>query len=150
LAGFNGSVERVVDGQVRGGIAALAGRSLAGVVDDNAAHDFGGDAKEMLAIGPLGALLVDHLEIQLMHKRRSLKRMAGAFRAKEPVRQPVKVVVNQGHELFQRVRVSAGPLAQQGRNVATLGVHCVSFRISRPRGLEGTGTTLPRAGGPRR
>ena len=75
--------------------AALGGSSFPGMVHQNVAHHAGGDGEELSAALPIDPAHAVDAEIQLMHQRGGLERMAGSFASKKDGRQAPQFAVNQ-------------------------------------------------------
>jgi len=78
---------RVVELRFFGGV-------LAGVIDQDAAHDVCRDAEEMGAVLPFYVFLVDQFKIRFVHQRRRIQRLARIFATHLLCRQSPQLVVH--------------------------------------------------------
>ena len=78
-----------------------------GVVDEDAAHGFGGGGEEVAAAVPgLGLARAHESEIRLMDEGRGLERLAGLFLSESLGREFTEFLVDQGQELLGGVRIA--------------------------------------------
>ncbi len=68
----------------------------AGMIDEDAAHERRGDGKEMSAVLPADAALVDQLLIRLVNESSRLQSMVAALRLERPRGQTAQLLVDQG------------------------------------------------------
>ena len=79
--GTGGQADGVVEGDFLGVAAALEGVLRAGMVDQDATHELGGDPEEVGAALPGNAGLVDELHVGFVNEGGGLEGMVGAFAA---------------------------------------------------------------------
>jgi hypothetical protein len=77
---------------------------LAGPVDKDLAHRFGGDAEEVAVVGI--RLVADEPKVGLMHQGGGVERVIGPFPGHLHRGQPAQLVVNQRQELLGRPNVA--------------------------------------------
>ncbi len=96
-----------IDGGAFGVVAAaLGGEALAGVVDEDAAHDAGGHADEVGAALPGHAVELADLQVGFVDERGGLERMAGALLMEDGGGEAPEVLVEQGGEFVEGVVVA--------------------------------------------
>lgn len=76
-----GETEGIVEGEFVSVAAAFEGVLGAGVVNEDAAHELGGDAEEMSTALPSDTGLVDELHVCFVDEGGGLKGVIGAFAA---------------------------------------------------------------------
>ncbi len=76
-----GEADRVVEGDLLGVAASFQGILGASVIDEDAAHELGGDAEEMGAVLPGDAGLIDELHVGLVDEGGGLQGMVGSLAA---------------------------------------------------------------------
>ena len=76
-----GDADGVFNGQNLGVPAAFLRALVAGVINQDAAHELGGDAEEVGAALPINAGLIHQLHVGFVDQRRRLQRMVPAFAA---------------------------------------------------------------------
>ena len=86
----------------------------------------------MTAALPLDGLMVGNAKERFIDQRRRLEAMAGAFSSHVAPSQPAKLVINDGHQLFERSPVSFTPGAEKRACVLNSAVP----------GLSGVGHTI--------
>ena len=124
-------VQRIVEGhEIIGAIGAEDGlgveRDMLGVraaldvvaprmVDEDAAHRLRRHRKEMGAVLPLHALVVDQPHVGFVDQRRRLQAVAGALALHVVVRQAVELVVDDRRQPGERALVPVAPRAEQAQ-----------------------------------
>ncbi len=91
----------------------LVGGPGSGVIHEDLPHGAGRHTEEVSAVLPLDALLVDELEVRLVDQGRGLKGVAGALPPHLRRCSPAKLAVDERHQLFERLRVTLAPGAQE-------------------------------------
>jgi len=123
---FNGDV-RLIQGNARRHVAAL-GRVIApGVVDQDAAHDRGGDAEKVRPVPPLDAGRVDEPNVRLVDECRCTESVARVFPAELRMRDSSQLVVDEAHEAIHRFGIAMPPSAEELRDFVT-SVHVTEKR----------------------
>lgn len=79
--GNRGDTDVVFDGKDLRIAATFLGALVAGVIDEDAAHELGGDTEEVGPALPVNACLIDQLHVRFVDERRGLQSMIGAFAA---------------------------------------------------------------------
>ena len=79
------------------------------MVHQNASHQLRGDPKKLRSITPVGPLLIEYFQIQLVHEGCWLKCMLATFAPKIVDRQPVQLVVNEWYQAIEGTRIAFGP-----------------------------------------
>ena len=87
------------------------------VVDEDAAHGLRRHRKEMGAVLPLHALVVDQPHVGFVDQRRGLQAVAGALALHVVVRQTVEFVVHDRRQPGERALVPVAPRAEQRTDV---------------------------------
>jgi hypothetical protein len=90
------------------------------VIYQDAPHHLGRDPKELSAVLPIRAVLIDQTQVRLVKERRRLERMARAFASKVGGRPPAQLLIHEGHELVTRGHLARAPRMQEGRDIAGL------------------------------
>lgn len=116
-----GGVARLVDVQFGCAPAALEGIVRAGVIDEDLAHELGGDAEKVGAIAIVGLILADHARVDLVDEGGGLECMAGAFATKLAVGEAAQLIVNEGDQLVERGLLTVGELVQETRDGMRIG-----------------------------
>ena len=88
-----------------------------GVIDQNPAHQLRGHREELRTVTPVGLPLIDEPEVGLVHKRRGLQDMPGAFAAKPTSRLSPQLVVQKLQDLLSGGQISLAPGPQQSSDV---------------------------------
>lgn len=118
-----------MEGEADGG-AAFGGAFAAGVVDEDPAHEAGGEAEEVAAVFEAEFALFEEAEVELIDESGGLHEAAGAFAAAEGGGD----VAEAGVDLFEEGRegglVTGFPLTQQERDVAGMWLSLSSHGIS--------------------
>ena len=112
-----GDVRHVVEHHAAQAAAVLAGGAPARVVGQDAPHHLRGDAEEVGAVLPVDVALADQAQERFVDEVVSLERLAGALVVEVPPGQAAQLVVDQGHELVERLVVAAAPLGEEQRHV---------------------------------
>ena len=119
----------VVEGEADGG-AAFGGAFAAGVIDEDPAHEAGGEAEEVAAVFEAEFALFEEAEVELVDESGGLHEAAGAFAAAERG----GYVAEAGVDLFEEGRegglVAGFPLAEQDRDVARVWLSLTSHGFS--------------------
>jgi hypothetical protein len=76
------------------------------VVDQDATHQIGSDGKKMSSTLPVGMALRHKLQIGLMNKRSRLQRMVWTLMPQVQDRQPVKLLIDHGHQLIGSILIA--------------------------------------------
>ena len=100
-----------------GAAAAFLAVGRLGIVQQDAAHDLGGDAEEVGTILPAGAALIDELQVGLVDEGSGLQGMAGALAAELGAGDPFELLVDERRQLIHHRSIAAGKLGQQLRNL---------------------------------
>jgi hypothetical protein len=103
-----------------------------GVVDEYPAHHVGGHAKEVRAIVPVNATLIDQPEEGLVNKSRRLERVTGSLAPKLTRGDPAQFIVDNRQQLIEGVRVASTPITEGCRVVSCR--HDVSSRSAKNSG----------------
>jgi len=93
-------IDGFFEGELVGGAAALLGVVGAGVLDEDAAHQLGGDAEEMGAVFPIDAGLIDQLEVGLVDEGGGLECVIGALAAHVGTGDAAEFVVDERQKLI--------------------------------------------------
>ena len=101
--------------------AALDRAVCARVIHQEAAHHVSGDRKEMRAVLPAHAPLIDEPQIRLVHERRRRQRMVGALPPQVAPRQSAHLRIDRLHQAVARRRLPVAPRDEQARHVLGLG-----------------------------
>ena len=113
--GLGRGLLHVIDGQLDGGAAALAGIAAARVFDQDLAHEVGRDAEEMGAVFPLRRMVAGEPHKGFVDQRGTLQGVARALAAKIAVGEAPHLVVDEGHQRLQgiaRLRIAIGQAIQ--------------------------------------
>ena len=86
------------------------------VVHQDAPHHLRRDAEEVRAVLPLDAPLADQLEVRLVDERRALQRVADRFSRQVPSRNRAQLLVDERHQLIERLLAAVLPGDQQPRD----------------------------------
>ncbi len=99
--------------------APFLGLAAAGEVDEDSSHQAGGNGEEVSPALPFD-LRSHQPEVGFVYQGRGLQEMPRAFPAHVAVGLPAQLLVDDGGQLLQRVRVAAAPFEQQLRDVGVL------------------------------
>lgn len=124
---FGGDGEVVVELDALEVAIALQGVVGAGVVDQDAAHDVGGDGDEVLAVVPLG-VFAGEAEVGFVDEGGGLEGVVGALAAHVGGGEAMEFGVDEGKEFLSGVGVAFGHLVEEQRDFAWVRVHGVTFR----------------------
>lgn len=102
--------------------AALIGVAGAGVVDEDAAHDVGGEADEMGAVVPVDVLL-DQAEVGFIDQGGRLQGVVGALAAHAGVRDAMQLCVDERQELLGRCSIAGMHGFEEPRGLSSIVVH---------------------------
>ena len=86
------------------------------VVDEDAAHQVGGDGEEVGAALPRHVLRVHQPEVRLVDERRGLERVTGALAPEVARRLEAQLLVDERDEPVERLPVTAPPLLKELRH----------------------------------
>ena len=92
-------------------------------VHEDAPHRLSGHRKEMGAILPAHALVVDQAQVGFVDQRGGLQAVAGPLALHVVVRQTVELVVDDRGQLGERALVPVGPRTEQRADVVSEPVH---------------------------
>jgi hypothetical protein len=98
----------------------LLGQMLAGVVDENAAHELCGDSVELRPVLPFDTPLVDEAHVGFVDQRCGLQRVAVLLAPHRRRRPPMELGVDNRKQLIAGGGVAASPCEQELRNVCGL------------------------------
>ena len=98
-------------------VAPLARAVTTGVIDQDAAHDVGGHAKEVRPVLPVDLSLIDEPDEHLVHKGRGLQGVVSPLAPKLARGHPAKLRVDEWQQLTERSAVATTPIAEQCRDV---------------------------------
>ena len=82
------------------------------VIDQDAAHDLGGDREEVRTIGPVYILLIDHSDVSFVYQGSGLKCVVFSLLAHVTAGEAVELVVDQRVQLVQSGLVPFAPLSE--------------------------------------
>ena len=82
------------------------------VIDQDAAHDLGGDREEVRAIRPVHILLIDHTDVSFIYQGSGLKCVVFSLSAHVTAGEAMKLVVDQWIQLVQSGLVPFAPLSE--------------------------------------
>jgi hypothetical protein len=120
-AAAGGEDDGLVEGQEVEAAAAFAGDVFAGVVDEDAAHDAGGDGVEVRAVLPVGDLQVDELEVGLVDEGGCLEGVVAFFAAHVAAGDDVKFVVDGRDQPGSGVLVACLEPVKEGSDIIGFG-----------------------------
>ena len=103
----------VLDGHADDAPAVLLAKPPPRVVDEDPAHQSGGDRKKMRAVLPVDAALVDELEVGLVDERRGLECAVPALTSPMTGGNDVQFVVHERYETVERLAAAPLPVAQE-------------------------------------
>ena len=101
--------------------SALLGEMLAGVVDEDAAHQLGDNSIELRAVLPFDAPLVDEAHIGFVDERRGLQSVAVLLAPHRGDGAPMQLGVDDGQQLIAGGGIAASPGEQELSDVCGLG-----------------------------
>lgn len=131
LAGVDGLQprERLIDGQdvgigvdhsggvseldLQGSAAAALGEAGARVVDENVAHDGGGDGEKVAAVADLDRRLAEEPDVDFMNQRRGLERVGVLFAGQSSLGENPQLFVNLRDEQVAGGGIALAPAADQ-------------------------------------
>ena len=82
------------------------------VIDQNVTHRLRGDAKEMSAVLKVFFFLFDHAQVGLMDERGGLQSVTRVLLAHVTLGHLAQFLVDEGHQLVERLTVTMVPLLQ--------------------------------------
>lgn len=94
-------------------MGALSGEPRPCMVDEDSAHQRGGDGKKVAAVTKTGAELLGHPEIGLVHERRRLERLRVPLTGELPAGDPLELFVEELDQAFGEAGVAGAPRAQE-------------------------------------
>jgi hypothetical protein len=89
--------------------AALCGIVGARMVYENAPHQLRRHAEKLRSITPVGPLLIEYFQVQLIHESCRLQCVLAAFATKIGHSETVQLVVNERHQPIERTHIAARP-----------------------------------------
>jgi len=116
------------DGFIEGGkgeaVAALGGGAGAGMIDEDAAHEGGGEGEEVGAALPIDAVVADEFEPGLVDEGGGLEGVAGSFVLKVVSGEAAEFVVGEGSEFVESGGFAGAPSEEQlGELIVRGGAH---------------------------
>lgn len=81
------------------------------MIDQNIAHELGGDGEEMHAVIPVNRIVVDEPQVSFVHQGGAFESVLIALSRNAPG-QPAQLVVDQRHQLFACRAVAVVPSQQ--------------------------------------
>ena len=87
------------------------------MVDENAAHRLGRHGKEVGAVLPVHALVVDEPHVGFVDERRRLQAVAGALTSQAAPGETAKLVVDDRRQLGERALVPVAPRTEKRADV---------------------------------
>jgi hypothetical protein len=106
-------IERLIHRHTDLSAAAFGPLFAARVIYQNVAHDLRGQSKEVRLVLPVNRILSGQLQIGFVHERGGLQGMLRAFGLKLPGCYPPQIVINQRHQLPERLCLSLAVLIEQ-------------------------------------
>ena len=88
------------------------------MVNEDPAHRLGRDRKEMRAVLPVHALVIDQPHVGFVDQRRCLKAVAGALAFHVAARQAAELLVHNRRQLGERALVPVAPGTEKHADVA--------------------------------
>lgn len=113
---------RVLELHLDGAAAAALSEAGSGVVDQDMAHDGGGNREEVPAVSDLDGGLAEEADVDLMDKRRGLKRMRVLFARQRALGDQAQFIIDLGDELIAGALVALAPSFQKLKSIG-LGFH---------------------------
>ena len=86
--------------------ATLGGSASPGALDENLSHGAGGDAEKVRPILPRQMRVLQQAEVDVMHERRGLERLAGTLTPEKAGGQAPQLVVDQRHQRRKRLLIA--------------------------------------------
>ena len=117
---FVRQVHGVIKRHLNSSASALCREATASIVNQDAPHHLSSDPKKMGAILP-GDILIDQPEIRLVDQGRWLQRVIRTFSSQIMTGQATQLVVNQGQEPIESLRVAIPRGYKELRNLIGLG-----------------------------
>jgi hypothetical protein len=106
------------------------------MIDEHLPHDARGDAEEVRAIAPVGAVLLDmpgEAHVGLVHERGWLQGVVGALAPNVVRREIAQLFVDDGNQLFETRPIALTDGGEQTRDVArSVGHRRVAGRCGTP------------------
>jgi hypothetical protein len=98
--------------------AALCREARASAVDEQIAHDLGGEGEEMRSVGQIHAWGIDEAQIGFVNQTGRVERALNRRSAQAPMSELVESVIHERHEPIASAFVSGAPLAQETCDVS--------------------------------
>ncbi len=89
------------------------------MIDKKPAYTLRRHCEKISAVLPVHPLVIDELNVQIVHQRRRLKRMAGIFGSHVPPSQTLELLVDERRQTIQRILISVVPGQQQCRDIGS-------------------------------
>src|SRR5947207_3058707 len=105
--------ERIVEWRMKRVAASFLRAMPARIIHQDAPHHACGDGEKVRAVLPLRLVVAAEPKVHLVDQCRGLQRMPVAFPPQVVMSQAPQLVVDDGHKLFQRLRVPAAPLPKE-------------------------------------
>jgi hypothetical protein len=86
-------------------------------IDEDTPHHLTRYREELRTVLPDGAILVDEAKVDLVHKRRRLKRFTSVLTPKERRRSPSELIVHRRDQPIPRLEVALGPCLEKGGDI---------------------------------
>lgn len=126
----------LVERHLNGRTAALGRLMPPGIVHQNAPHLLCGHPEELGPVLPVRLALIDEPQVSLVHQGSCLEGVSRALALEVALGLAVQLLVDDGHQLVERGRVSAAPCLEQIGHTLSWGGHRLPTRM-RERGAEG-------------
>ena len=110
---FDGRLHPVAEGAGQLAAAAFFRLVDACVIDENSAHDAGGDVEKMRAVAIVGLRVANEADIRLMHESRGLQGMAGPLAAELATGELTELTVYLRHQAVEGASVACRKFLQQ-------------------------------------
>lgn len=101
-----------VEGEGRGSTAAFGGLDGAGMIDEDLAHDLGGEGEEAFAVFELGVVVADEAEPELIDEGGGLEGVIGAFAAEVSVGEFAEFVVDECGDGIEGLLIALAPTVE--------------------------------------
>jgi hypothetical protein len=105
--------------------------SRACVAHENASHHLRSDPEELCAILPVSLALIYQAQINFVHQRRRLQRMAGSLTAEEMHCLPVQFIIDKRQEFLERNGIAFARRDEPTRNLVSGGTGHLPLRLRR-------------------
>jgi hypothetical protein len=87
------------------------------LVHEDSAHQVGGNPEEVRPVLPLDRVLIDKLDVGLVHERGGLQRVVGALAREISSRQGPQFCVDQRNEAVECLLAAIAPFLQQAGDI---------------------------------